>query len=221
MTSEFYRFQERKPSFRCVLYFFVLALQGELFSAVKSHIEDGSTIYWAGDFNNHIANAFGITNNDGDVSKGGQNLIQFVQEENLEVLNNRDSTHTHVDKKHGTSSILDLVITNHGHTVTDFKVDSEIKMTPYRLIKVKGGHRRRFSDHIGIMWKAKLIKENRKTNKIVTWNMNKKFGNEKYLQLTNEMAMEVFAKVESCNDVEEIYGFILSKIYKSSSCITR
>ena len=190
----------------------VAALQGELFNTIKSYIDEGSTLYWAGDFNNHIGDAFGIKGNGIDQSKGGLNLIKFVNEENLEVLNSRDNTHTHVDKKYGTSSILDLVITNHGHTVKEFKVDGEIKMTPYRLRKVKGGYKRRFSDHVGILWKCELMKANRQTNKVVMWNMNKKFGNDKYLQLTNEAAVEVMSLIESTDDVEIMYEFILSKI---------
>ena len=193
----------------------VIAMQGDLFSIIRNYTSQGYHIVWGGDFNNHIGNNLGLTQNDEDVSEGGKHLIEFVKEENLELLNSRDGTHTHVDKKHGTSRILDMVITNNGSSVSKFEVDKNLKKTPYRLKKVKGGHRRVFTDHIGLTWQMEVKRTEETTNKRVMWNMNKRGGNEKYAMLTDEMAIDISTKVAVCDDVNEIYEFILQKIKKA------
>ena len=193
----------------------VIAMQGDLFEVVKKYVDEGNSVFWAWDFNNHLGEELGLKGNTGKMSEGGENLVNFVKEEELELLNQRDVTHTHVDKKHGTTRILDLVLTNVGSKVTNFKVDGELKNTPYRLIKCKGGQRRVFTDHVGVKWSAQLQRNTKKTNKTTMWNMDKKGGNAEYERITNSMAVFVENKVMECDDIEEIYDYILEMIDKA------
>ena len=50
--------------------------------------DEGCSTLWCGDFNNHLPNECGIVGNpDTKPTVGGENLINFVKQENLEILN--------------------------------------------------------------------------------------------------------------------------------------
>lgn len=190
----------------------VTAMQADIFNLFRKYKEEGYQIFWSGDYNNHIPNECGIVGNPGKPSNGGINLVNFVKEENLEILNSRDNYHTHYDRSEGVSRILDLVVTNAGESVKEFKVDKKLEFTPYRIKKCKGGHFRSFSDHMGLKWVVRVKANECKTNKRVVWNFNKTNGNTKYEELTDFAAYEIETFIDESDDVEEIYSLILRKI---------
>ena len=190
----------------------VFAMQADIFNTYRKYLEAGFDILWCGDFNNHIPNKNGIVGNPEKTSPGGLNLMEFVEEENLEIVNRRDVRHTHIDRSEGVSRILDLVVTNAGKKITEFKVDSDMSITPYRLVKEKGGHYKRYSDHLGVKWVFTTKKNSEKTNKRVAWNYDKKFGNYKFEQFTNSKADELEEIIRNSDDVEYLYEVILKFI---------
>ena len=117
--------------------------------------------------------------------------MNFVKEEKLEILNARDSFHTHYDRSKGASRILDLVVTNAGESVENFRVDKKLENTPYRIKKVKGGHVKVHADHVGLFWSVKVKSNENNTNKRVMWNFDKTNGNTRYEEITNFMANEI------------------------------
>ena len=88
-----------------------------------------------------------MAGNPGEPSAGGENLMKFVVEENLEILNVRDLYPTHIDRSDGVSRILDVAITNAGKKISGFKVDRSMEYTPYRLVKEKAGHTHHSHSH--------------------------------------------------------------------------
>ena len=192
----------------------VMKMQSELFNTVKEHCDQGSTLVWAGDFNNHIGKMLGMKENTKDTSAGGKYLAQFIEEEGLTLLNTRDQAHTHVDETKGTSKVLDLVITNNGDNVSKFKVDSEYEITPYRVKEVKGKLARKHSDHIAISWTLTLkgSSSKRLTNKHTSWRYDKPGGNLKYEQETNRIGDEVENMLLSGFELKQIYEHIVKSV---------
>ena len=190
----------------------VRAMQGDLFEIIKKYNEEGCSLLWAGDFNNHVGNLWGLKDNPSEISPGGRSLAEFVDEEGLTLLNTRDMAHTHFDRTAGTSRILDLVFTNEPERIEGFEVDSKLDYTPYRLRRTKDGVRKMFTDHMGIKWTFKVDPCSNKTNKIIQWNYDKKDGGFKYEDKTNSLADYITCKLMECNDVDEIAEFILEKV---------
>ena len=190
----------------------VLAMQADIFNSFRKYREEGCDIFWCGDYNNHIPNELGITGNPGKPSSGGLNLMKFVKEENLEILNGRDVAHTHLDRSDGVSRILDLAITNVGKKVSEFVVDKKLDFTPYRLVRKNGVTTKRFSDHVGVKWVFETKRNQEKTNKRVTWNYDKFMGNEKFEQATNNMAAQLEEAIMNSDDVEYLYEMMMEMI---------
>ena len=213
------KFENCEPNLIIICYYGVIegqfnndqifAMQSDIFNVYKKYIEEGCDVLWCGDYNNHLPNTNGIKGNPDKPSPGGVNLMKFVEEENLEIVNGRDLSHTHIDRSDGVSRILDLVVTNAGKKVSDFEVDKNMSFTPYRLIKEKGGHYKRFSDHLGVKWKFTTNKNSEKTNKRVTWNYDRKNGNFKYEEYTNKEADRLEEEIRNSDDVEYLYELIL------------
>lgn len=193
----------------------VLAMQSDMFDVVRKYVQEGNRVIWGGDFNNHLAEKLGLTGNPGDVSPGGQSLINFIESENLCLLNSRDVSHTHFDRSAGSSKILDLVITNAPEAVSNFRVDKDLEFTPYRIKQEKTGHHKVFSDHVGILWEVEVETNTSTSNKKVMWNYNKKDGGFKFEQSTNDKAVEINDFMDKCDDVELIAAFILEKVEES------
>ena len=193
----------------------VLQMQGELFNTIKEYADQGMSIQWAGDFNNHIGKAHGLTLNTSDESTGGRNLVRFVEEESLSIVNKRHQAHTHIDASKGKSKILDLLITNRDDDVTDFQVDENYKVTPYRLKDVKGKLQRVFSDHLALTWKVKTNEYKSVSNKIKTWNFSKPGGNDRYKVETNRVGKEVENMILSGHDIMEVYAHIMEGVEKA------
>ena len=191
----------------------VTAMQSDIFNLFRKYKEEGCQIYWCGDFNNHVPNELGIVgNNIEKPSQGGLNLVEFVREENLEIVNKRDCFHTHVDKSEGVSRILDFVVTNRGDLVSDFEVDKSCSFTPYRIIRDKMGHKRRYTDHLGLKWKVMVKRKESETNKMVMWNFNKVNGNYKYEEFTNNRADDINTLISEEDDIEVIHEYILNVV---------
>ena len=64
-------------------------MQADLFQVVSKYNEEGCDLMWAGDFNNHLASSLGLKGNPGEMSQGGKSLVEFIQEEELVLLNTR------------------------------------------------------------------------------------------------------------------------------------
>ena len=91
-----------------------------------------------------------LVNNNPKVSPGGKNLSKWIVENNLELVNVWDQTHTHIDRssKTGDTNILDLAITNSSSIIQSFKVDNKVERTPYRVRHTKTGIKKSHTDHL-------------------------------------------------------------------------
>ena len=190
----------------------VRAMQGDLFEIIRKYNEEGCILVWAGDFNNHVGNLMGLKGNQEEISNGGRALADFINEEELAVLNGRDMSHTHFDRTAGTSRILDFVVTNTPASVEEFCVDNKLEFTPYRLKKGKHAVTKVFTDHVGIKWSMSVEPCSNKTNKVVQWNYSKKDGGFKYADKTDSLSDYITCKMMECDDVDEIAEFIMEKV---------
>lgn len=194
----------------------LIKIQSELFNSYENHLSSGSTVLLAGDFNNHVGNNLGLTKNNPKESKGGKNLTNWAESNNLFLINTLDQSHTHFDRssKKGDTSILDLSIINDRALVKHFEVDAKVDFTPYRIRKVKGGRVRVHSDHVStLLTLSPVWKEKPFTNKVTLWNFSKAGGEEAYKNLTDEFAAEFDAKMdEDAMNIDELYEWYLGKI---------
>ena len=90
-------------------------------------------IILGGDFNVHVGEY--VVGNDPKISKCGQYLIDLCTALDYEIANNmaEKPSHTHFDVTSKTSRVLDLVITNSKNNIEDIQIDTEKKLTPYRI----------------------------------------------------------------------------------------
>lgn len=191
----------------------VLAMQADIFSIFNKYREEGNTVIWAGDFNNHLKEL----EPDNKESVGGRNLQQFIDDEDLDVLNKDDLKPTHIDRSNGMDRILDLVITNNKNKCKEFKVDWNLSITPYRIKVNKGKHNKVFSDHLGIKWILEVERNKSISNKVTQWNFNKPYGNDKYEQITNDMADEIEMLLLQSDDIEMLYNSILEYVEEAKT----
>ena len=196
----------------------LLKVQAELFNTFETHMQSGSNVLLIGDFNNHLGNQMGLTQNvNTKVSPGGLNLANWVGDNNLHLLNIRDQGHTHVDasSKNGNSNILDLAIINDQSIVKSFTVDTQTKATPYRIRAVKGKKTRVFTDHRSLIIKiSPNWSKKPKTNKVTNWNYSKQGGDDDYIRLTDEFAAMLTNEVEATQSPDELYNWFLGEINK-------
>ena len=108
----------------------------------------GHDVLWTGDMNLHVGNKGKLRSNNPTQSNGGKNLMKFIELENLHLCNWEDPSPTHIDRSGGQNNILDLMITNVGDKITNFKVDTDLKFSPYRVRKVKTGLQKKYTDHL-------------------------------------------------------------------------
>ena len=193
----------------------VLHMQGDLFNTVKEYIDQGVSLQWAGDFNNHVGKALGLRLNSKEETSGGRNLVRFIEEEGLELVNNRHQAHTHIDVSKGSSKILDFLITNRSDDISDFQVDENYKVTPYRLKDVKGKLQRVFTDHLALTWKVRTREAVRDGYKIKTWNFGKSGGNARYVEETNRLGKEIENMILCKENIIEVYAHMMEGVAKA------
>ena len=86
-------------------------------------------------------------------------------------------------------------------------------MTPYRIRHTKRGRKKNHTDHVSISlqvqteWCKKPA-----SNKITGWNYFKEGGNDKYSELTDIISSELLEKVNSEENVEDVYDWVLQQI---------
>ena len=211
----------------------VLKIQSNVFNQYEFHKESGSRVILLGDMNNHIGKKLGMIHNTNDKeSNGGKNLINWVEQQGLKLVNVLDQSHTHYDvsSKKNESNVIDYIIIDDMSIVKDFKVDSEKLFTPYRTKCVKGKREPVHTDHRSLrltltpVWSKKPT-----TNKITGWNYSKEGGDERYKDLTDEMSFEFAQKIETEPDINKLYNWYLEKLDeikmlaygKTSSTITK
>ena len=196
----------------------VLKIQSELFSAYETHVNSGSDVLLVGDFNCHIGQKLGMYQNKvTKTSPGGLNLVNWVENNHLSLLNVKDQKHTHYDAstKSQSSNVLDLAITNNPNSVKDFEVDCQSESTPYRLRSVKGTRSRVFTDHRSLIitlspvWSKKPI-----TNKVTGWNFSKENGDEAFKVMTDEFSAEFLKAIEETEDIDDLYTWYIGKMHK-------
>ena len=195
----------------------LLSIQAQFFSSAEGYMNEGSNVIVLGDFNNHLGNNVGLVSNNPKVSPGGKNLSKWIVENDLELVNVRDQTHTHIDRssKQGDTNILDLVITNNSSLIRSFKVDNKVEMTPYRVRHTKAGIKKSHTDHLTLSIEA-AIEWCKKptTNKITGWNFSKEGGHEKYSMLTDALSIELWDKMQVTGDMDSIYEWLLNALEK-------
>ena len=118
--------------------------------------------------------------------------MKFVELENLHLCNWEDPSPTHIDRSGGQNNILDLVITNASEKITEFKVDKELKFSPYRVRKVKTGLQKKYTDHLSLITTLKTSRiKNLTSTKHVSWNYFKAGGDDRYKEETDVLALEI------------------------------
>ena len=185
----------------------------ELLHDVKLCLVDNNVII-NGDFNLHTGVQL-VRDNQPNVSKSGQILIDFINENGLHVMNNMTSnlTTTFVDPVHKTQSCLDFVITNAPNIFNSLTIDTHNRLgapqfTPFNLKVSKGRETKTFADHSAIMYnvtlKLKQSKSNIKPKKIKVWKYSRKDGLQKYKQITNDRAGILLKQIENTDDVNKL-----------------
>merc|ERR1711911_233226 len=75
----------------------ILKIQSEVFNMFENYSSEGSDVLILGDFNNHLGQNLGLDKNNAKESVGGKNLIRWITQNDLFLLNTLDQSHTHAD----------------------------------------------------------------------------------------------------------------------------
>ena len=189
----------------------------EVLEKIKLYDEMGFDIVWAGDTNLKVGNRqSGLLHNDEAVSRGGQFLLDRLEEEgNLQIANIKHNGPglTHVDATSGNSRVLDLVITNCDDKIEKVMIDEDLEFTPYRVRVTRGKevdddnkYRRVYSDHRSIITdlKTNTNDEVKRGKKLKTWRYGKPGGRENYYHMTNEAAEELGEIIKEEEDINVV-----------------
>ena len=191
----------------------IFSMQSEIFNIIRGYTEEGFDLFWTGDMNVHLGNDGKLSNNNPKVSVGGRNLNQFIENENLHMCNWDNNSHTHWDRSGGTSNILDIMITNANDKVTEFKVDTKLEITPFRVRKVKGGLSRKYTDHLSLLTTIQVQGRSTQVNKLVQWNYFKANGDKNFHDEMELAANQLAEDVENRNlTVDQIHSRLIKRI---------
>ena len=92
-------------------------------------------------------------------SSGTKLLNSWVESEQVILANNRN-IHTRIDPHTGKGSTLDLALVskNIETCVSQFRVDTDRKITPFSIRNIKGQVLKRHTDHLAITLSLNIIK---------------------------------------------------------------
>ena len=139
-------------------------------------------------------------------SHGTKLLNEWLEDGNMKLLNDLTPTRFEPNTKKG--SVLDLAIVSDSilQNVKSFNVDSQQKMTPFSMSKVKGVVKKGFPDHLTINLQVILASTKKKTieKKKPIINYFNKEGWANYESISNQYAQRMREKIASTDDIEQL-----------------
>ena len=136
-------------------------------------------------------------------SHGTTLLNDWLNEENMRLLNKNEPTR--VDPATGKGSILDLAIVSDNifHNVKSFHVDNRKSMTPFSIRKNKDGISTKFTDHFTINLKLDLpcLAKQGKNKKIPFINYHNKEGWKRYEKMSNKYAQSMMDTIKEEDNI--------------------
>ena len=186
IVGVYYGNQEATASFDTIR-----ANMAEMFAVLHDYNQRGCDIILGGDFNVHIGTA--IPGNDPAVSKGGQLLLNLVNELGFDIINHKaeGSPFTHYDVSSGNKRVLDFIISNKTDEHVIVAVDNERLVTPYRLKMVKGELEQIFTDHLSVYGEMEVKRSKKMSSSVKVWRLSRPGGKAEYLRITDEMSEEL------------------------------
>ena len=184
---------------------------GRLRDDMEDILKRGEALLVLGDMNVAIgADELGVAENNAKISFGGQLLREFIEENNLKVLNNlaEGGPWTWIQRgKVWVKSCLDLAISSQNLLpfVKSVVIDENQRFTPRRVIWKQNKFTSVYTDHFSLevilcdMPRRKMTME-----KSSTWNLGKPDGWKAYKELTDKAAGKIEALVDKDDiDIEE------------------
>ena len=191
----------------------------EVISKAKQRVDEGEDVVIAGDLNLKVGNKkSGLLHNDDVVSKGGNTLLDTIEEAEIEICNSLHTGgpgRTHRDATSKTERTLDLVLSNAKEKIDWLKVDEDLEFTPYRVKLEKGKTSSRvYSDHRSILWEMTTgsNKKLKRAKRLTTWRYGKPGGREAFYRATDEAAFELGEVVRKGTDMNKVMSEIEEKL---------
>ena len=167
---------------------------------VEEILERGESITLLGDFNRPINPE--VKNE----SSGTKLLNSWVESEQVILANNRN-IHTRIDPHTGKGSTLDLALVskNIETCVSQFRVDTDRKITPFSIRNIKGQVLKRHTDHLAITLSLNIIKRKElKAKKVPMINFSNQEGWLNYPDISNRYADKIKEIVRNNDDTNAI-----------------
>ena len=167
---------------------------------VDSIIERGEACVIMGDWNRPMYD-------DTKTSHGKTLLTDWLNEDKVLLINDRDKSPTRINPTGGGASVLDLCVASHNisKNITSFKVDTNKEATPFSIINRNGNFEKRFSDHLAIIATIKLPCQYPSfNNKKPIINYNNKEGWDLYKEISNSYADHINHLIDTIEDVSEL-----------------
>ena len=165
---------------------------------VNDIIERGEAVVLLGDLNRPIDKE--------KPSYGTKLLKELLEESTLELINDVH-TPTRIDPSTKMGSVLDLCLVskNIAKQTKPLKVDTERKITPFSLSKVKGTLNPKYTDHLAIMAEIEVHRKiKRKKEKRAVINFANKEGWTKYKEKSNQYARKIIEAVRKYDDPDRL-----------------
>ena len=185
-----------------------------MISKAKACAEKGEDVIIAGDLNLKVGNKkSGLVGNDEVVSKGGNVLLDAIEEAEIEICNSLHTGglgRTHRDATSKTERTLDLVMSNVKDKFSWLEVDED-DFTLYRVRLVKGkAPSQVFTDHKSVLWEFETIANTRmkRPKRLTTWRYGKPGSREAFYRATDEISYEVGEWVREVKDINEVMRMI-------------
>ena len=162
---------------------------------VQQVLDRGEALVCIGDFNRPLQAK--------KLTHGTKLFNEWLLTENMILVNDRN-VNTRTDPGRGTASVLDLALVsaNIKETVCDFLVDSQRKMTAFKMFKKKDNSiEKKYTDHFSIKLKLKIpmkIAKKGKKKKIIDF--KNKDGWAKYPDISDKYAIKIVDAVENTAD---------------------
>ena len=198
----------------------------EVISKAKMYADRGEDVVIAGDLNLKVGNKkSGLVGNDEAISKGGNILLEALEEAEIEICNSLHAGgpgRTHMDATSKTERVLDLVMSNSKDKFGWLGVDEKLDYTPYRVRTRKGKTPERvYTDHRSVMWEF-VTKENKnvkKTGKLTNWRYGKPGGRDAFYRETDEAAFELGEVIRKERNINLVMEKIDEKLREIKDCV--
>ena len=166
---------------------------------VEHALNRGEAVLCMGDFNRPLQAK--------KPSHGTKLVNEWLNEKSMILLNDR-KVNTRIDPGRGNGSVLDLAIVsaNIENNITRFTVDTQRKMTAFKMVKRGNSEvEKKFTDHLTIKLEMKIhmkIQSKGKNKRII--NLKNDEGWNVYPEITDKHAWKILEAVENITDPNQL-----------------